>query len=129
MSSRRRSSVDTARTLNGTDCETIYYLGLVHAAQRASARGADDFVAAQCLDDMQRGLQNDMTGVRQSSLSEERKERSVARLQAQIATASRRMKTSWFNAAVAHVNQEQFDAARPYAERVADDEEFGERTA
>lgn len=120
---------DVARTLNDGDCETVYYLGLVHAAQRAWARGADDFAAAaQCLDRVQRGLRDDVDGMRQSSLTQERKARSVARLQEQLATAGRRMKTSWFNAAVANFNQEQFGAARSYADRVADDEEFGERT-
>ena len=35
--------------------------------------------------------------------------------------------TSWFNIAVSYFNLSRKDEAREYAEKVADDEQFGER--
>ena len=60
-------------------------------------------------------------------LSDARKARQIARRQQQVASAVRMRATCWFNAAVANFNLSKPDEARRYAEKVADDEQFGER--
>ena len=62
-----------------------------------------------------------------STLPDVRKARQLTRRQQQIASAVRMRATCWFNAAVANFNLSKPDEARRYAEKVADDEQFGER--
>ena len=54
-------------------------------------------------------------------------QRQIARREQQIADARRKMATSWFNVAIAYYNLARNADARQFAERVADDEQFGER--
>jgi hypothetical protein len=116
------------RTRNSTDCETGFYLGLVLADQRQWPRTADVLVAtAQCVDAMEPRLVQEITRIRASSDPPARQERQIARRERDIANARRMRATSWFNIAVAYVSLSQTSDAREYAERVADDEQFGER--
>lgn len=131
----RRQDLDTARQrfeitskLNPGDCETAYYLGLVHAEQREWTHSADVFVtASSCFETARRTLQNEIDAIRQSSLADERKTRQIAKREQQMMTAGRMMATSWFNTAVAYFNLSRFDEARPYAEKVVDDDQFRDR--
>lgn len=131
----RRQDFGTARQrfemsgkLNPGDCETAYYLGLVHAEQREWTRSADIFVAAaSCFETARRSLQNEIDAIRQSALADERTTRQIAKRERQVMTAGRMLATSWFNTAVAYFNLSRFAEARPYAEKVVDDDQFGDR--
>ena len=54
-------------------------------------------------------------------------QRKIARREQQIADGRRKMATSWFNIAVAYYNLARKPEARQYAEKIVDDEQFGER--
>ncbi|HEY7284690.1 MAG TPA: tetratricopeptide repeat protein [Vicinamibacterales bacterium] len=123
-----RTRFETSRTRNPGDCETGFYLGLVLADQRRWPQTADVLVATgQCLDSMERRLMEEIAQVRSSSDPPVRKERQIARREREIAGARRMRATSWFNIAVAYFSLSQPSEARQYAERVIDDEQFGER--
>jgi tetratricopeptide (TPR) repeat protein len=123
-----RTKFDESRGRDASDCETGFYLGMVLAEQRNWSRTADVFVeTARCLDDSVRALALDIEAIRQSTVREERKSRSIARREQQIASARRMRATSTFNTAVAYYNLSRAGEARPFAEQVADDEQFGER--
>lgn len=119
---------EAARTLSPGDCETMYYLGVVHAEQREWTPTVDGLsAAAACIEKARLDLQEEIDSIRQSSTTAERKTRQIARREGQIATAGRMLATSWFNTAVACFNLSRFDEARVFAEKVADDEQFAER--
>jgi tetratricopeptide (TPR) repeat protein len=123
-----RGKFDESRARDASDCETGFYLGLVVAEQRNWSRTADVFVdTARCLDDAIRALDLDIESIRRSSVREERKSRSIARREQQIASARRMRATSSFNTAVAYYNLSRGAEARPFAEQVANDDQFGER--
>jgi len=82
---------------------------------------------AGCLDDAEAAARQDIGRIAASTASDARKARQTARRQQQIASAVRMRATCWFNAAVANFNLSKPDEARRYAEKVADDEQFGER--
>jgi tetratricopeptide (TPR) repeat protein len=82
---------------------------------------------AGCLDDAEAAARQDIERIAASRSSEARKARQIARRRQQIASAVRMRATCWFNAAVANFNLSKPDEARRYAEKVADDEQFGER--
>jgi len=118
----------TSYERNPLDCETRFYLGVVHAEARHWTETADKLVgAASCLQDQEAELTQDIARIRTSALSEERKAKQIARREQQIAEGRRRIATSWFDVAVADFNLSKKDEARQYAERVSDDEQFGER--
>ena len=53
--------------------------------------------------------------------------RQIARREQTIANNARMRATCWFNAAVASFNLKKPDDVRKYGEKVADDEQFGQR--
>ena len=118
----------TSYDRNRLDCETMFYLGLVHADLRhwpdtAGMLGG----AAGCLQALEADLTQEIERIRASTISEERRATQVARREQQIAEGRRRIATSWFDIAVADFNLSKRDEARLYAEKVIDDEQFGER--
>jgi len=82
---------------------------------------------AACLEDAEIKLTEEIAAIRTSSQPQERKDRQIAKREQQIATNRRRIVTSWFNTAVGYFNLSRTDEARRFAEKVADDEQFGER--
>ena len=56
-----------------------------------------------------------------------RQARQIRRREQDIAKGRRMRATSWFNLAVSSYSLSRKDEARQYAEKVADDEQFGER--
>jgi hypothetical protein len=58
---------------------------------------------------------------------DERKTRQIEGREQQIDAAGRMLATSWFNTAVAFFNVSRTDQARIFAEKVAKDDQFGER--
>ncbi len=113
---------------NATDCETRFYLGIVLSDERLWARSAAVLVStAACLDAARTQLAGEIETIRASDDPPERKARQIAKREQQIADALRMRATSFFNTAIAYYNLEQKPAAREYAEKVLDDEQFGER--
>jgi hypothetical protein len=123
-----RQKLETARQRNPNDCEAGYYLQLALGDLRRWAALTDVAVGtAGCLDDAEAAARQDIERIAASTASDARKARQTARRQQQIASAVRMRATCWFNAAVANFNLSKPDEARRYAEKVADDEQFGER--
>jgi len=123
-----REKFDESRTRNPNDCETGFYLGVVLAEQGVWDRTSEVLIAAgECLENWERDYTAEIERLRASQDPPQRVERQILRRQQQIADARRKMATSWFNVAVASYQLARKDAARQYAERVADDEQFGER--
>ena len=135
MIAYRREQLDVARAkfeeghrMDATDCELGFYLGLVNAEQRRWPPTAEVFVeTATCLQNGQRQYTEEIAQIQRSNASTERKARQIARREKLIRDAERMIATSWFNTAVASFNLSRKDDARQYAEKVADDQQFGER--
>jgi len=123
-----RTRFDLARTRNPNDCESAYYLGIVLGDLRDWTRVAAVMPeAARCLQSAEEHALEEIETIRASDAPEARKARQIAKREQSIATGRRWMVTSWFNTAVASYNLSRADDARAYAEKVVDDEQFGER--
>jgi tetratricopeptide (TPR) repeat protein len=123
-----RARFEEARRRNPDDCETGFFLGIVLADQRAWDRTADVFVAtARCLENAEQEYRRQIEAIRTSKATPARQARQIARREQQIATARRMLATSSFNTAVAYYNLSRKTEARQFAEKVAQDEQFGER--
>jgi tetratricopeptide (TPR) repeat protein len=117
-----------SRTRKTNDCETGFYLGVVRAEQRDWAQTADVLVAtAACLQLAEDDLTAEIESIRSSTGPPERQARQIARRERDIANGRRMLATSWFDTAVAYFSLARTEEARRFAERVADDEQFGER--
>ena len=123
-----RARFEVARERNPQDCETGFYLGVVLAEQRAWPRTAEVLVAtASCLEDAEHGYQHEIVKIRASQEPPARQAAKIARREQYIANGRRQMATSWFDIAVAYYNLANKSEARQFAEKVIDDEQFGER--
>jgi tetratricopeptide (TPR) repeat protein len=119
---------EAAEKLAPDDCETSFYLGNIHAEQRDWPLTRTVFGrTAGCIESARDGLQKEIAAIEASTWDPARKGRQIARREAQIAGAARMLVTAWFNTAVASFNLGAREEARRYAERVLDDERFGER--
>ena len=131
----RRQELETSiarfsrsRERNPLDCETRFYLGVVHAELRHWTESADILSsAATCLQDDEENLKQEIGRIQASTLREDRKARQIAKREQQIAEGRRRIATSWFDCAVAYFSLSNREEARQYAEKVAEDEQFGPR--
>jgi tetratricopeptide (TPR) repeat protein len=123
-----RAKFDESRERNPKDCETGFYLGVVLAEQRLWPRTAEVLSdTAQCLEAVEQGYRDEIASIRASHDPPERQASKIARREGYIASGRRQIATSCFNVAVAYYNLSQKVEARVFAERVADDEQFGER--
>ena len=123
-----RTKFEEARRRNPNDCETGFYLGIVLADLRVWDRTADVFVAtARCLENAEQALNEDIETIKASKATPARQARQIAKREQQIAAARRMLATSSFNTAVAYYNLSRKAEAREFAEKVAGDEQFGER--
>jgi tetratricopeptide (TPR) repeat protein len=123
-----RVKFDQSRERKREDCETGFYLGVVLAEQRVWERSADVFVeTGGCLDVAEQTAQSEIEAIRASNDPPARQQRQIAKREQQIANGRRMMATSWFNIAVASYNLSRMTEARRWAEKVVDDEQFGER--
>jgi tetratricopeptide (TPR) repeat protein len=124
-----RQKLETSRSRSPNDCTTLYYLTLVQAELRLwteAARGAVS--AAGCLSASEVGLRNEIENIRTDpKLPEARKARMIAGRERQIGNAIRMRASCWFNGAVASYNLGKKDDARELAQKIADDEQFGDR--
>ena len=123
-----RAKFETSRTMNSMDCETGFYLGLVDAELRLWQPTVDVFLStAECLEKSRKNLAEEIAKIRASKDPEDRKAKKIARRERQLTIETRRLATSWFDTAVGYFNLSQKPEARQYAEKVSDDEQFGER--
>ena len=123
-----RAKFDESRTRNPRDCETGYYLGVVLAEQRAWPRTAEVLrQACDCLQGNELAYIQEIENIRASHDPPERQAKKIARREQYIAKGRRYLATSWFDIAVAYYNLSKPAEARQYAEKVVDDEQFGDR--
>lgn len=123
-----RQKLELSRQRNPNDCQTLYYLHLVLAEQRQwpeTVRGAVS--AAGCIDAAATGLRGEIETIRASDAPEARKARQIAAREQQVAAGMRMRVTCWYNAAVGSFNLAKKDEAKEFAEKIADDEQFGQR--
>jgi hypothetical protein len=80
-----------------------------------------------CLEAAAQKARLDIDAIHASAAAPERQARQIARLEKRIADGRRMLATSWYNTAVAFYSLARKDEARQFAEKVADDEQFGER--
>ena len=117
-----------SRERNPFDCETRFDLGVVHAELRDWPQTADVLTsAAACLQNAEQDLSREIEQLRASDEKPERKARQIAKREQQITEGRRMMATAWFDTAVAYYGLSKHEEARQYAEKVADDQQFGER--
>jgi tetratricopeptide (TPR) repeat protein len=123
-----RAKFEESRTRNPADCETTFYLGVVLAELRSWAPTADILTeAASCLEGNNKAYQEEIASIQGSNDPPARKAAKIARREQYIAKGRRQMATSWFDIAVAYYNLARRSEARQFAEKVAADEQFGER--
>jgi tetratricopeptide (TPR) repeat protein len=123
-----RAKFEESRLRDRLDCETGFYLGIVLGDQRVWARTTEVLrETVACLEGAEQKALLDIDGIRASADTPERQARQIARLEKRIADGRRMLATSWYNTAVAYYSLSQKDEARQFAEKVAGDEQFGER--
>ena len=123
-----REKFEQSRARNPRDCETGYYLGVVLAEQRAWPRTAEVLrEAADCLQGNELAYLKEIDDIRASPDPPERQAKKIARREQYIAKGRRYLATSWFDIAVAYFNVSKPADARQFAEKVIEDEQFGER--
>jgi tetratricopeptide (TPR) repeat protein len=123
-----RGKFEVARKRNTNDCETAYYLGVILAEQRVWPRTTEVLLeAAQCIENAERRYTEEIARIRASNDPPERQAKKIARREQYIAKGRRMQVTSWFDIAVAYYNLSRKEEARQFADKVARDEQFGER--
>ena len=123
-----RTKFALAHARNGNDCETFFYLGVVDAERRSWGSAAEVLIgASQCLQVNEENYRREIAAIEASDDPPARKAAKIARRQQYIAKGRRQMATSWFDTAVACYNLSRKADAQEYAEKVADDEQFGAR--
>jgi tetratricopeptide (TPR) repeat protein len=123
-----RARFEESRRRDALDCETGFYLGIVLGDQRAWLRTTDVLgETVACLEAAEQKARLDIEAVRGSADPPARQARQIARLEKRIADGRRMLATSWYNTAVAYYSLSRRDEARQFAQKVADDEQFGER--
>jgi hypothetical protein len=82
---------------------------------------------APCLQRAERGLLDEIASIRASTDPPTRQALKIARREQFLAKTRRMTATSWFDIAVAYYNLSRKTEARQFAEKVVEDEQFGER--
>jgi tetratricopeptide (TPR) repeat protein len=123
-----RDRFTLAHTRNANDCETFFYLGIVQAELRDWPAAADILIgAAQCLQENDNNYLKEIDTIEASDEPPARKAAKIARRRQYIEKGRRQMATAWFDTAVACYNLARKSEAQQYAEKVVDDQQFGER--
>jgi tetratricopeptide (TPR) repeat protein len=123
-----RAKFEESRQRDRNDCETGFYLGIVLSDQHAWTRAADVLrETVSCSEAAEQEAIRDIATIRASTDPPERQARQIARREKRIADGRRVIATSWYNMAVAYYSLSQKDEARQFAEKVAADDQFGER--
>jgi tetratricopeptide (TPR) repeat protein len=126
--SRARHEFAAALPLDETDCDIPMSLGSIRSQQRDWPAAFDAFVrAAECLVGSQARLARRVEEISTAPMSQERRERFLARARTAVAAAHRQEGQSRYNAAVSLANQGRLADARPWAEQAAAWPEWRER--
>lgn len=113
---------------NRLDCETAFYHGIVLGDLRQWDMTAPVLRGAvACIEAAEAEALADIAAIRASAEPPERKARQIARRERRIAEGRRMIATSWYNTAVAYFTLAKKDEARQFAEKVAADEQYGDR--
>jgi tetratricopeptide (TPR) repeat protein len=124
-----RAKFEESRLRSPSDCEVGFYLQIVLAEQAQWSHTADVAPAtAVCFDQQEVELRRQITEIRAKTMAADRQARQIAKREQTIAANARMRAACWFNATVASFNLKKPDDARRFGEKVADDEQFGERT-
>ena len=98
------------------------------AEQRAWPRTAEVLrEASDCLQGAELAYIKEIADIRASKDPPERQAKKIARREQYIAKGRRYLATAWFDIAVAYYNLSKAVEARQFAEKVVEDEQFGER--
>jgi tetratricopeptide (TPR) repeat protein len=123
-----RRKLQEASGRRPSDCEVGFYLQTTLSEQRLWSEAASTASqAGTCFDQDQAQLQTEINDLRTSPMAEARRDRLIANRELQISLNARMRAACWFNAAAAHFNSGARDQARLYAEKIVDDDRFGER--
>jgi tetratricopeptide (TPR) repeat protein len=123
-----RDRFELSRGRNRSDCETGFYLGIVHGEQREWPRTAEVLIeTVACFEEAEAKLNVEIENIRASTQPLDRQTRQIKRREADIASNRRMIVTSWYNTAVSYFSLSKREQAREFAERVITDDEFGER--
>ena len=123
-----RTKFDLAHTRNANDCETFFYVGIVNAELSAWPRTAEILPnAAVCLQVNEDNYRREIASIESSDDPPARKASKIARREQYIAKGRRQIATSYFDTAVACYNLSRKSEAQQYAQKVADDDQFGAR--
>lgn len=110
-----------------SDCETHFYLQAVLASQRQWPDVVSTTsTAATCFDGEETRLRAEIDHHRGEAATP-RRDRVIARKETELLSIARMRATVWFNGAAANFNVANHGEARRLAERLTDDEQFGER--
>ncbi|HKT81269.1 MAG TPA: tetratricopeptide repeat protein [Vicinamibacterales bacterium] len=131
----RRTQLATARDrfqaatrINPNDCESHFYLGGVEAELKAWTPSADAYLlASSCMEAERGGLERQIAALEASDGDPVRVARQLANRHASLDVNLRRTRQAWFNLAAAYYNLQRYSEARPFAEKLVDDEQYGER--
>jgi hypothetical protein len=82
---------------------------------------------AACFDKEEASLRREIEQFRASTIPPARRDRQIARREQQIAANALMRANAWFNAAAASYNLGKWGEARTFAEKLTEDERFGER--
>jgi tetratricopeptide (TPR) repeat protein len=123
-----RQRLELSLSARPTDCETAFYLQavLTQQAQWAESSGMAGNAAA-CFDADLARLLSEIDSLRTSELRADQRERQIAKRQQQIRSETRMRAASWYDAAAANYNLSRKDRARQFAEKLLDDEQYGDR--
>jgi tetratricopeptide (TPR) repeat protein len=123
-----RRRLEEASGRRPADCEVGFYLQIAQSELRAWADAAATATGAgACFDREEAQLRGEIDELRTSDTIEARRNRLIASRELRIATNERMRAACWFNAAAALFNVGERDRARVYAEKVVEDDRFGER--
>jgi tetratricopeptide (TPR) repeat protein len=123
-----RQRLELSLSARPTDCETAFYLQAVLTQQAQwteSSRVAAN--AAACFDADLARLSTEIDSLRTSEMRADQRDRQIAKRQDQTRSDTRMRAASWYDAAAANYNLSRKDAARQFAEKLLDDEQYRDR--
>src|SRR5262249_16620915 len=123
-----RQRLELALAGRPTDCETMFYLQAVLTQQAQwteSARAAAN--ASTCFDAELTRLSAELESLRTAEMRADQVDRQMARGEQQMRSETRMRAACWFDAAAANYNLSRKDEARQFAEKLLDDEQYGDR--
>jgi tetratricopeptide (TPR) repeat protein len=123
-----RQRLEASLSARPADCETGFYLQAVltqQAAWNESSRVAAN--AAACFDADLVRLTAEIDSLQTSEMRADQRDRQIAKRRQQISSETRMRAATWFDAAAASYNLSKKDDARRFAEKLLDDEQYGDR--